>query len=119
MQQNTQAFIDALAGLEKTGDAEPIAKLFASDADVSNPMVKHDSEGEDGARAFWHSYRTAFDEIKSQFRHVIEDGDVAMLEWTSEGKAAGKPVRYGGVSVLEHGAEGIVAFRTYFNPLNV
>lgn len=119
MHDKTQAFIDALAELEKSGTLEPIAKLFAENADVSNPMVEHDNEGEAGAKSFWHSYRSAFDSIESRFTHVIEDDNVAMLEWRSHGSANGKQVRYGGVSVIEHGDAGIVAFRTYFNPASV
>lgn len=112
MRDKSQAFIDALAELEKSSKVDPIAKLFAGNADVSNPMVEHDDEGEAGAESFWHSYRSAFDSIESEFTHVIEEGNVAMLEWRSHGSANGKEVRYGGVSVIEHGGAGIVAFRT-------
>lgn len=115
MNDTTQAFIDALAQLERDGDAGPIAALFTVDADVANPLVEHPAQGKHGARAFWKAYRGAFEEIRSEFRHVVEEGNVAMLEWVSTGKAAGKDVRYGGVSVLEHGEGGITSFRTYFN----
>lgn len=115
MNDNTRAFIDALTRLEQSGDADAIAGFFAEGADVSDPMVKHSAEGEPGARAFWTRYREAFDEIRSEFRNVVEDGNVAMLEWTSEGSSDGAPVRYGGVSVLEHGRDGIRAFRASFN----
>lgn len=117
MRDKTQAFLDALEQLEKNGDAEPIAALFAEDADVSNPMVDHDHEGQPGALAFWRSYRKAFDDIQSDFRAIVENNDVAMLEWVSTGAAAGKDVRYGGVSVIEHGDGGITSFRAYFNPV--
>lgn len=119
MRDKTQAFIDALGKLEKSGDADPIAGLFSDNADVSNPMVDHHHEGEQGAKSFWTSYRKAFDEIQSEFLHVVENGDMAMLEWRSTGSIDGKQVHYGGVSVLEHGANGIVAFRSYFNPASV
>jgi ketosteroid isomerase-like protein len=115
MSERTQRFIDALAALERDGDADAIGELFADGASISNPMVRHDGEGAPGARAFWRSYRSAFDDVRSEFRNVVEEGDTAMLEWTSEGRIDGKPVRYGGVSVLEHGEGGIVAFRAYFN----
>lgn len=116
MAERAEQFVDALHGLEKDGDVETIAALFAQGADVSNPMVEHDREGPGGARAFWRSYRSAFDAIWSEFRHVEDAGDVSFLEWVSEGAIGGRPVRYGGVSVLEHGDGGITAFRTYFDP---
>lgn len=117
MSEQTDQFIEALRRLEENGDPEPIAALFASDAKVSNPLVEH--EGEGGAREFWAKYRAAFEAIRSEFRHVVEADGVAMLEWTSEGQAGGASVRYGGVSVLEHGESGIAAFRTYFDSRQV
>lgn len=117
MHDKTRAFIDALEQLERDSDAETIAKLFADDADVSNPMVEHVGEGEAGALAFWRNYRKAFGTIRSEFRDIVEDGNVAMLEWTSTGTSDGQDFRYGGVSAIEHGDGGIASFRTYFNPL--
>ena len=116
MEQRTQRFIDALGQLEASRDAGPIAALFADGADVSNPMVRHDSEGKGGAREFWTRYRGSFEAISSTFRTIVDGQDVALLEWTSEGRMKGEPVRYGGVSVLEFGEGGITAFRTYFDP---
>lgn len=116
MEERTQRFIDALGQLEASGDAGPIAALFADGADVSNPMVKHDSEGKGGAHEFWTRYRASFESVSSTFRNIVDGQDVALLEWTSEGRMRGEPVRYGGVSVLEFGQGGITAFRTYFDP---
>jgi ketosteroid isomerase-like protein len=114
---DAQSFIDALKTLEEDGDVGPIAALFAPDADVENPLVEHKSEGPDGAREFWTSYRSAFETIASEFRQVIESDDVAALEWISTGALkAGGDFRYGGVSVLEFGEDGITAFRSYFDP---
>lgn len=110
-------FADALHTLEDTRDVEPMASLFTDDADVSNPLVKHEGEGRQGAREFWTMYRASFDEIKSTFRHIItaDDGS-GFLEWVSEGSMAGQPVRYGGVSVIEYSGDKVTAFRTYFDP---
>ena len=116
MEQRTQRFIDALGQLEASGDADPIAALFAEGADVSNPMVKHESEGKGGAHAFWTRYRGSFETISSTFRNIVDGQDVALLEWISEGRMNGEEIRYGGVSVLEFGENGITAFRTYFDP---
>ena len=116
MEQRTQRFIDALGQLEASRDAGPIAALCAEGADVSNPMVKHDSEGKGGAHAFWSRYRASFETISSSFKTIVDGQDVALLEWVSKGRMKGEEVRYGGVSVLEFGEGGITAFRTYFNP---
>lgn len=119
MSKKTKKFIEALHGLEESRDAGPIAALFAADADISNPLVEHRQEGEAGALSFWRSYREAFETIRSEFRNIVEEGGVAMLEWVSEGSADGSAVRYGGVSVLEHGEDGIKSFRTYFDSRQV
>ena len=116
MEERTQRFIDALGQLESSRDADPIAALFAEGADVSNPMVRHDSEGKGGAHEFWSRYRASFDTISSTFKNIVDGKDVALLEWVSEGRMKGEPIRYGGVSVLEFGENGITAFRTYFDP---
>lgn len=110
-----QQFIDALWHLEATGEAEPIAELFSPQADISNPVVKREHEGAEGALAFWSAYRASFEGIRSEFRHILQDPSAAMLEWTSEGTANGGPVHYRGVSVLEFDEHGISAFRTYFD----
>jgi ketosteroid isomerase-like protein len=114
--RRAQTFIDALHDLEETRDTEPIVSLFNDDADISNPVMQHKHRGQDGARDFWSSYRGTFDEIHSNFRHVLEDGDTAVLEWTSRGRAAdGGEIAYGGVSVLEFEGDRIRSFRTYFD----
>ena len=119
MSQATDQFIEALHRLEETCDEKPIAALFAQGADISNPMVKHEGAGEGGAAEFWKHYRAAFKTIRSEFRNVVEQDRVAMLEWVSEASTEEGPTRYGGVSVLEHGDGGIVSFRAYFNPPSV
>ena len=116
MEERTQRFIDALGQLEASKDAGPIAALFAEGADVSNPMVRHEAEGQGGAHAFWTRYRASFETISTSFRTIVDGQDAALLEWVSEGRMKGEPVRYGGVSVLEFGEGGITAFRTYFDP---
>jgi len=119
MPNKADTFIAALHTLEDSRDAGPIAALFTSDADTSNPLVKHAGEGKQGAEAFWTGYRSAFETIHSEFRNIVEDGDVAILEWVSEGTSKEGPVRYGGTSVIEHGDGGITAFRAYFDPTQV
>lgn len=114
-----QAFLDDLAEFQRSGNVDPIAKPFANSADVSNPRVAHDHEGEAGTESFWHSYRSAFDSIEFELTRVIEGDNVATLERRSHNSASGKPAFYGSVSVFEHGDAGVVAFRTSFNPASV
>jgi hypothetical protein len=48
-----ERFIDALGRLERDGDVETIAALFAHGADVSNPMVEHDGGGMTAFRTYF------------------------------------------------------------------
>lgn len=119
MPAKADTFIQALYRLESDREVEPIASLFAPDADVSNPLVKHAGEGEGGAAAFWTSYRSAFETVHSEFRNIVEDDRASLLEWVSQGTSKSGPFRYGGVSVVEWGNGKVTAFRTYFDPAQV
>lgn len=70
----------------------------------------------DAPRPFWKSYIEAFQDIESEFVNVLENDDVAVLEWRSEGVIEGSAVSYGGVSVIESVDGKITAFRAYFDP---
>ena len=112
-----QQFIDALHRLEAQREVEPIAELFGDDAELANPVLDAPLRGREGAQRFWTSYREAFGDIGSSFRHVAQDDGAALLEWTSRGTFAdGTPFEYEGVSVLEMRDGGIARFRTYFDP---
>lgn len=119
MPQKADTFIAALYKLEDDRDVGPIAALYAPDADISNPLVKHASEGKPGAEAFWTQYRAAFETIHSDFRNKLESDDAVILEWVSSGESKEGPFRYGGTSVIEYGEGGITAFRAYFDPAQV
>jgi ketosteroid isomerase-like protein len=115
-QDRAHTFIDALHRLEEGSEVEPIASLYADDADISNPVTRHEHSGQEGAREFWSAYRGTFEEIHSEFHNVLENGDTAVLEWTSRGRAAdGRDIRYSGVSVLEFEGDRIAGFRAYFD----
>ena len=76
--------------------------------------------GREGAERFWRAYRDAFGEFRSEFRHVMEDGDAALLEWTSTGSlASGAPLRYDGVTSMEWAGDRVRRFRAYFDPRDV
>ena len=115
-----QAFIDALRVLERDRDPGPIVALHTDDAEVSNPNEPAPLRGRAGAERFWKAYRDAFGEIASEFRHVLEDGDASLLEWSSAGTlASGTALRYDGVTSLEWDGERVRRFRAYFDPRDV
>ncbi|WP_174301321.1 nuclear transport factor 2 family protein [Caulobacter sp. S45] len=112
MTVTAQSFIDALHRLEGERDVDGIAALFAPDAVISNPLVEN--QGEEGPAAFWGAYRKSFDDIRSEFSTILEQGGQIALEWRSTGAAKGRPFAYEGVSILEAG-DKVTAFRTYFD----
>lgn len=67
------------------------------------------------AEEFWSSYRSAFQEVSSEFLNILDADDVSMLEWRSDAVIEGRRVSYGGVSVLETSGNKITGFRTYFD----
>jgi hypothetical protein len=116
----TQTFIAALRTLEESGDTGPIVALFGEGAEISNPLVKHEAGGPEAAERFWSAYRGTFETVRSEFRNVVEQTGVSMLEWVSEGVTVrGDPFRYGGVSVIEFAGGRISAFRTYFDTAQI
>lgn len=115
-----KTFIDALDALEQRNDLGPLVALHADDAEVSNPNEPSPLRGREGAERFWRAYRDAFTEIRSEFRHVLESDDAALLEWTSTGTlASGSPIRYDGVTSLEWSGDRVRRFRAYFDPRDV
>ncbi|MFW6079230.1 MAG: nuclear transport factor 2 family protein [Gemmatimonadota bacterium] len=118
-EDRARRFIDALHRLEEDRDPDPIAELFADDARLRNPVHEMRERGRDGARHFWRTYRDTFDEIRSEFRNVVESDGAVALEWYSHGRTSnGRECEYDGVSILEYDEddEGIRAFRAYFDP---
>jgi ketosteroid isomerase-like protein len=117
----TRAFIDALERLEHTGDVEPIVSLFDPHAEIANPAdERRERHGVEGAREFWSAYRGAFEAVRSEFRNIVDGGDVAILEWTSTGRTVnGVNVAYPGTSVLEFTGDRIRRFRAYFDPADL
>lgn len=109
-----QRFIDGLRRAEDEHRPEPVADLFADDAELSN--LTHTRSGRDGARQFWDEYLRAFKTVRSEFFAVHEADGFAALEWTSSGELpAGGPIRYKGISVLELAGDRVTRFRTYYD----
>jgi SnoaL-like domain len=112
-----QTFIDALRDLEENNNVDRIASLFADECRVGNSAMGRLLEGPDGAKEFWANYRKSFGEIHSDFRNKIVSGNVAALEWVSEGTAPnGNTVHYAGVSIVQSDGVKINRFFAYFDP---
>jgi ketosteroid isomerase-like protein len=111
-----QAFMQALQSAEALGDPRVVAHVFADDAELSNLTAHGPRRGREGAERFWAEYLQTFGQVRSQFGHVIETDDTAVLEWSSQGTLAdGQPVRYRGVSILETDGDRVRRFRTYYD----
>ena len=108
-------FIDSLNKLENSRDAEQMANLFTSEAEVGNVIAPEKFHGVEGAREFWTKYRETFETIRSTFRNKIVDNGRIALEWNTEAASEGKTVQYSGVSIIEVEGDKISRFRAYFD----
>jgi ketosteroid isomerase-like protein len=73
--------------------------------------------GADGARHFWQEYVGAFSNVRSDFTGVRDFDDFSALEWSTAGTLqTGRPIRYSGVSLLEHRDGRVTRFTTYYDP---
>lgn len=118
MGQMAEQFIAALGRLEQSRDVEPLSALFADDATLTSPLADH-SGGAAAAADFWTVYRKSFDDISSDFDHVIEVDGAIFLEWRSKGSINGQSFSYRGVTVLEAAGDTISSFRAYFDPADI
>lgn len=115
-QKTAEKFVEALHELEATGNVEPIASLFAGDAEVNNVVTIENSHDLD-AKEFWTKYRANFAEVSSEFSNKIYGENNAALEWTTTGtNTDGGEIEYEGVSILEVENDKITRFFAYFNP---
>ena len=111
----TQTFMAALQETERSGDPAPLVALFTPDAALSN-LTTRTWQGQDGAREFWEAYLHNFQQIRSDFSHHSDDGHTGVMEWEADGQLqGGHPIRYRGVSVIEHDGGLVQAFRTYYD----
>jgi ketosteroid isomerase-like protein len=114
--RRTQLFIDSLANAERSKDVGQLVELFAEDAQVGSIAHRKPREGVEGARRFWSDYLAIFKTVKSEFLHTHVVGDLAVLEWRSEGILAdGTAINYQGASVVEFTGDKICRFRTYYD----
>lgn len=111
-----ERFMSTLQQIEQTGDPEPLVAMFTGDAELSNLAIAEPMRGLEGARHFWHEYLLSFGEIRSQFTHVVDGNNAAVMEWISEGvRPSGEPIRYRGVSIIETDGQQVRCFRAYYD----
>lgn len=116
MTRLTEEFMRELQRFEATGELAPLLALFDPDAEALNLGRTEPARGVDQVESFWREYRSIFRTIRSDFTHVIEGKDGAVLEWISRGALVnGDPVEYKGVSVLETDGDRVHRFRTYYD----
>jgi ketosteroid isomerase-like protein len=115
-QQVAYRFIEALSALEQDGEMEPILATFGEFCEIGTPINPEKLHGIEGARQFWHGYRTTFSRIRSTIRNIVIGDNSVALEWTADGvNRSGKEIHYDGVSVLDTSGSHITRFRTYFD----
>lgn len=116
-EQVAYRFIEALAALEDKGDLEPILATFTDFCEIGTPASPEKLQGKDRAREFWRGYRKSFRNIHSTFRNIVIGTNSIALEWTADAiNAAGKEIRYDGVTILDTAGARITHYRTYFDP---
>ena len=109
-----QTFADALQRTEETRDPDHLVRLFAEEAELHNLAIA--DQGKHGAQHFWQTYLAQFDEIRSEFSHLIEGDGQAALVWTSKGALkGGRPITYRGVSIVEHDGDKVHRFETVYD----
>lgn len=111
----TDEFAKALQTAEQSGDVSWLLALHADDVTLRN-LTQQTWEGAEGARAFWEAYLGSFEEVRSEFTRVQEEGGLGVLEWTASGRLpGGREISYRGVSLLDVQGGKVSAFRTYYD----
>ena len=111
-----ERFLAEIEKLETTGHSESLCKLFTDDAEVCSIAFEDVRNGTGAVASFWQEYIGHFKHVRSTFLHKHASGDLAVLEWRSEGELLdGTPIAYRGVTILECRGEQICRFRTYYD----
>ena len=117
MTDRAQDFAERLTTVEQDRDVDAfVTAAFAEDVVLVRPETGQELRGHEGARTFWREYLQTFDAVRSTFSRV-QDGEVGVLEWTSEATlAGGRDITYRGVSLLDLADDGRVSrFATYYD----
>ncbi|MDQ3248690.1 MAG: nuclear transport factor 2 family protein [Chloroflexota bacterium] len=111
-----EPFMRALQASEEAMDPAPVVALFTDSSELSNLSSQEPQRGIDGAQTFWQNYLAVFQQIHSNFHHVIETDNAAVMEWISDGTLKnGEPIRYKGVSIIETEGDKVTRFSTYYD----
>lgn len=112
-----ERFADALNRVERDRDLDAFLDQFADGAVLVRPELGSQETGVDGARRFWQAYLDQFQQIGSTFGRLVDAEALSELEWVGDGRLlSGRPVRYAGVSLLEHDSAGkVTRFATYYD----
>lgn len=116
-QTPAQRFADALQQFESSGDGDALREQFSDSPELLRPEVDKTGSSSSDTAAFWDAYLEQFDEIRTEFTHVVESDQHAALEWTSTGRlSTGRDIEYRGVSLLSMSGDGRVErFATYYD----
>ncbi|MBC8142436.1 MAG: nuclear transport factor 2 family protein [Armatimonadetes bacterium] len=113
-------FIAALHALEEATDespVEPLANLYADDAEIINTALLLGGEkitGKEGATEFWTQYKKTIGVGKSHFHHIAASDKTAGLFWKTT--VMNGASEYDGATLLEFDDAGkIVFFQGYYD----
>lgn len=107
-------FVAALHDLESRGEIARLTAMFDDDATLES--LSRTDQGPDAAHRFWSRYRSQFDTIHSTFSRTIVTDDAIVLLWRSEGRLkGGRPIAYGGASILSCNDGRITRFETFYD----
>lgn len=115
-QEVAYRFIEALAALEQREQIDPILDTFSEACDLANSGSSETYQGIQGAREYWHKYRSNFRNIQSDISNIITGDNSIALEWRSRATdRSGKERQFNGVSILDIRGNTITRFRAYFD----
>jgi len=89
-------------------NAEPIAALYAPDAEYSVSPSREPNIGPEGARVYLNRVFGEESEISSRFGEPIVDGNRAAIQWWATYVEAGRYITLAGTSVLQFNDDGLV-----------
>ncbi len=109
-------FIRALRALEIERDLQPMVELYTPDCELTHPIFDH-LHGADGVRRLWRKYLDSFEEIRTEFVSAVDGHELSGIEWISSATTLdGRPLEYGGATVLTSEDNRITSMHVYFDP---
>ncbi|MEN4478334.1 nuclear transport factor 2 family protein [Mycolicibacterium cosmeticum] len=122
--RRAHATMDRLVAALLTHDMDAFADQWAPDGTMTFPFAPPGwphLRGREDVRAYLAGFSDVVDirGITHQTRHDTTDPDTVVVEWgvTGIARKTGRPYDLDYVAFLTVGAQGIVAYRDYWNPL--